>query len=498
MHETNASATTAMGLDGQKVAQNATFLLAGQVASSVVSVILTAVLGRQLGAEEFGIYYLLAVVSGFAYVFIDWGQSAYLISELVRHPERANRFLGGVLIFRVVVTLLAAPTVAALMNVIGYDSGTMLLAVLAVVCGLPSTLSLAYTYMFRARNRMDLDAIVTVTAKVLTVAVTVPVVLLGGRLTSVVLMQAMGGVGALLVAVLLARMICLKAQRPGRGVLNELGKGGTPVAVFFIAVAAHPFVDAIILSRLVPPEVVGWYGAARNIMGLLVAPVLILGSATLPELSRVSGSVPDLRHALRGTLRLVLGIGALAAAGTFLFADVAVGIIYGRGHFDHAVVVLQFFSPVLPLLLMSMLFGTAITATGKTKEMGVAKVLNVAVTAGLNVLLIPICQARFGNGGIGLVLAFGVGEVLMLIAYFWLLPRGAVDRSTLLDFLRAAATAGGTAVIIWALPAIAIWQAIPACVAVFMALALASGLVLRADLDRALYLVRATISPTVS
>ncbi len=86
---------------------------------------------------------------------------------------------------------------------------------------------------------------------------------------------------------LLARLICLKAQRPERGILQELASGGAPIAVFFVVSAVQPFIDTIVLSKLVPPEVVGWYGAARNIMGVLFAPALILGTASFSELSLV-------------------------------------------------------------------------------------------------------------------------------------------------------------------------------------------------------------------
>ena len=490
MHETNTRAATTTGSPRHNLARNAFFLLAGQVASTALSVILTAVLARWLGVVEFGIYYLLVAVSTFAYVFVDWGQNAYLIRESARRREDGGKLLGGALAFRAAVAFVAALATAVLVKVIGYDSRTEFLALLAVVCGLPLALSQTYVYMFRARDRMDLDATVTVAGKALTLAVTVSALLfLGGGLPAVVLMQAIGGAGALLVAVLLARKICLKAQRPGRGILQELASGGAPIAVFFVAAALQTFVDIIVLSKFVPPEVVGWYGAARNIMGVLFAPAAILSTASFPELSRASSSLPDLRHVLRATSRVLLGLGALAAAGTFLFADVAVGLIYGH-HFDPAVAVLQVFAPVFPLFFMDMLFGNAIIAAGKTKEMAVVKVLSIAVSMGLSILLIPVCQARLGNGGIGLVLAFGSSEVLMLTAFLWLLPRGAVDRSALLDFLRAAAAAGGTVVIFWALPSMTPWLAAPACVAVFMALALASGLVLRTDLDKVADLVR--------
>ena len=97
-------------------------------------------------------------------------------------------------------------------------------------------------------------------------------------------------------------------MRPTRATLSGLVRGGGPIAVFFLAMAVQPFTD-VILPKLAPPEVVGWYGAARNIMGLLLVPAAILGTASFPELSRLSSSVPDLRYALRAILRLLLGLG---------------------------------------------------------------------------------------------------------------------------------------------------------------------------------------------
>jgi len=429
-------------------------------------------------------------VSTFAYVFVDWGQSAYLIRESARRREDSGSLLGGALAFRATAAFLAALATAALLKVIGYDSRTEFLALLAVVCGLSLALSQPYSYIFRAQDRMDLDAIVTTVGKALTLAVTVPALLLGGGLPSVLLMQAVGGAGSLLIAVFLARKICLKARRPELRVLQQLASGGAPIAVFFVVSAVQPFTDTIVLSKLVPPEVVGWYGAARNIMGVLFAPALILAAASFSELSRVSGSTPDLRRTLRAMLKVLTGLGALAAVGTFLFADVAVGLVYGRDHFDPATAVLRAFAPALPLFFLDILLGYAIIAAGKAKELAIVKLVSVAVGTSLAILLIPVCQARLGNGAIGSVLAFGSSEVLMLTAFLCLLLRRAVDRGALLDFLRAAAAAGGTVAIFRALPSMTPWLAVPACVAVFLALALATGLVLRTDLNNVADLVR--------
>lgn len=217
-------------------------------------------------------------------------------------------------------------------------------------------------------------------------------------------------------------------------------------------------------------------------MALVCTPAPILGTACFPELARVSDSIPDLRRILRSSWRLLLGLGTLASVGMFTFAEFAVTLIFGRGQFDPAVAILQTFAPILPIFFVDILLGYAITALGKAKEMAVIKFLTVVLSTALAILLIPICQDRFGNGGIGLALAFGSTELLMLIAFIWLLPRGVMNIGAFFDFLRAAAAAAGTMATLWALPSMSAWLGIPLCVAVFTALALATGLIRKAEL----------------
>lgn len=490
MSEPDAATGTAGGSTGHQLARNAFFLLASQIVSSVLSLILTAALARGLGVVEFGNYYLVMAIATFAFVVIEWGQSAYLVREAARWPDRSGTLLGDALAVRVAMATVVALATAMLATTFWNDSRAQGLALLAVACGLPLLFSQTYVVLFRGRERMDLDAAVTVAGKALTVAATVPALLLGGGLVAVLLMQAIGGTGALLVAIALAYRIDLKAARPDRGRIVELVRGGAPLAVFFLALAAQPFLDAIVLSRLAPPEVVGWYGAARNVMGLLFVPAQILGAAAFPELSRVAGSLPDLRRAISASLRLLAGLGALAAVGTYLFAGVAVELIYGRGRFDPAVVVLQVFAAVLPMLFLGTLFGTTLTAMGKTKQIAVVKVVSLAVSTGLAILLIPWCQSRFGNGGIGLALAIGAAETLMLPAFLCLLPRGAMDGRGLWDVLRAAGAAAATAVVFRSLPEFTPWLAMPGCVMLFAVLSYALGLIRRSDLDMAGEIIR--------
>jgi O-antigen/teichoic acid export membrane protein len=466
------------------IARNAFYLLLGQVVSTALSIGLNAALGRKLGPADFGVYFLLMSMSTFVYVFVDWGQSAILIREAARWPDSISALLGSALAFRAVVACAGVVLTACSVRLMGYELRMQVLAALVVVCGLPLALSQTYGYLFRGRNRMDLDATVTVTAKVLTVIATLAVLALGGRLAWVFLAQLLGGAAALAVAVLLGRRLAMLTPRPRWAVVRELGAQGSPLAFFFAAIAVQPYIDAIVLSKLTPTAVVGFYGAARNIVGVLMAPASILGAAAFPELSRAALHPIELHRIVRMALRPMLLLGALAAVGCYLFANVAVDVIYGASGFYPSVEVLEFYSPALFIVFFDMLLGFVVTALGRTRAMALAKLGNVLVSTILALLLVPVFQIRWGNGGLGIVVAFSASELLMLFAFAAVLPPGTLDRTTLLDAARALLASFGTLTLFRLLPPFSPWLGIPLCVAVFGLLALTVGLVSRAELAK--------------
>ena len=485
MSDTRAQADVAAAADqGGHLARNVLYLFLGQVASTALSIALNAVLGRHLSAPDFGVYYLVTSMTLFAYVFVEWGQGAYLIREVAQRPREEGYLLGSALVFRLLVAVFVTFATAALAWAMGYQDSVARLAGLAAVCNLPLALSQPFGYLFRGRNRMDLDAAVTVTLKALLVGLAIPALLLGGQVGAVLLSQGLAGLGALAVAVLLARRVGLARPAPTRAGLAEMGRDGTPLAVFFVAIAAQPYLDAVVLSKLVPGEVVGWYGAARTIMGVLVAPATILGAASFPELARCANDLPGLRAAMRRALRPLLALGALGAIGTYLFAGFVIATLYGPGRYDPAVGVLQLFAPSMFLLFIDFLLGTTITAIGRSRDVAIYKVANVALSTGLALLLVPWFQRAHGNGGEGLVVAFGIAEFVMVAAYLRLLPRGALQAGTLGDVGRALAAGLGTLAVFLLLPPLSPWVGMPLCVGLFVALTVATGLFRLEELGR--------------
>jgi O-antigen/teichoic acid export membrane protein len=466
---------------GAGLIRNLFHLGVGQAATTVLTIAFSAAVARRLGAADFGVLYLVTAIAAFTYVLVDWGHAGYVTREIARKPERAGELIGTVNAVRTgMLLLLWAPAVAATWAM-GYSRNVLTLTALMTIALLPSTLGLSYSWVFRAAERMEYDATINVVFKASTLVLALVCLALGGRLYGLVLVNAVAGAITLILAVYLYHHLGLPRTQIRYDTAREVIVEGAPMLAIYLAVAVEPYINANLLYRLAPREVVGWFGAAWTIAGTLVAPATILAATMYPRLSKVSGDHREFSRTLRVSFRPLLLVAALGTAGTYLFADFAIATVYSRQKFGPAATILQAFSPVLLLIYIDLLFGNAILAIGKAGQLAAAKVMSVVVTTGTALILIPYCQAHFSNGGIGVVLSMGCGELVMVVGAVMLM-RDVITMSMVIDIARAVAANAATVVILRSLPAMSPIVGIPLSIVTFAAVAAAIGLVGRDDL----------------
>ncbi len=108
----------------------------------------------------------------------------------------------------------------------------------------------------------------------------------------------------------------------------------------------------------------------------------------------------------------------------------------------------------------------AILATGRSGWLAITKAVSFLLSTGFVFVLVPICQEKFANGGLGVMYALAAGEVLMFVPCLILL-REVVDGRMVSDMLRTI-LAGAATLLLWRLlPALTPLLAIPMCVLVF-------------------------------
>lgn len=465
------------------LARNAFHLVLGQVGTMVLGILFSAALGRTLGVGDFGLYFLITSFSAFALVLVDWGQQYFGIREVARVPERGGELLGTGLVLRAVGTALVCLPIGLSAWALGYDRRTIGFAVAFVALNLPLFLAQNFAVVFRGQDRMGLDATVSVTNRAAGLVLALAALGLGLGLGGVVVAQGFAGCIALGIAIHLYRRVSHGPLRFTRATAVEILTGGTAIVTMSLATNVQPYIDAILLSKLVPREAVGWYGAAKTVMGTLLAPSLILGAAAFPRLSRAAGNAPQFLREMRQAGRPMVWLGGLAAVGTWHFAPVAIKLIYGsKGDFGPAAIILSVFGLGLFLVFIDVLLGTSATAIGRTTPFSIIKIATVVLATGLELFLVPWFQRVHGNGGIGVVTAFVGCELLVFGGLLSLMPAG-VPGPILLDAGRALLAAFGTAALLHWLPPFTPWLAIPLCIVIFTVLSTGVGLLRMQDVQ---------------
>ncbi|MEJ2229349.1 MAG: flippase, partial [Alphaproteobacteria bacterium] len=465
------------------VARNAVYLMLGQVVTTALAIVFSAALGRNLGASDFGLYFLIASFTGFAYVLVDWGQQLYMMREVARQPSSGSNLLGTALVLRVVgAALVAVPSVFVLWT-LGYDETTFWYSVAFIAVSLPFFLAQGYGIVFRARERMGLDAWVSVANKIALVGLALVALGFGAGLPGVLVAQTLAGFVALALAIRLYRQVTTGPLRYSSEIARQILMLGLAPLAFNALNNVQPYIDAVLLSKLAPGDVVGWYGAAKNIMNTMLMPALIIGMASFPRITRAAANEDTHRAEVRAALRPIMWLGALAAVGTFLFADDVIAIMYGEGNFVPSGIILKVYAPGFFLLFVSVLFGVALFSLDREKAFTILKVTSVAICTVLELVLIPIFQERTGNGGIGVVVAFVISEIVLVAGAMYMLRQKCLGSDILIDMARALGAASVTLAFFWWLPPLPFLIGVPVCIIVYLLCSIGLGLIQRSDVQ---------------
>jgi O-antigen/teichoic acid export membrane protein len=457
------------------VLRNTAFLVAAQIIGTPLSILVNAVLARHLGPGDFGYIYLAGTFASFGFLVVDWGQAGTLPAMVAKNHQRAGELFGTGLVWRLGSAVFVYGVLAGACHVLGYaNEFQVALALVALGSTIAAFLS-AMQDTIRGFERTDVAAYQLVGNQLLTALMVVPTVLLGGRLRAALTAQALASG---IVAVFVWR--ALRSMRIGtlsftRSTLRSLISEGTPFLSLSVVNALQPNIDALFLSKLAPAEVVGWHGAARKLVGVLVFPAASLISALYPTLCRLYGSnVDEFRRSVSGALRTSTILVVPVALGTALYADVGIRI-FSRQSFGPAEDNLRILSVFIFLMYFSMILGASLAAAGLQRPWAVAQAACVVVSLVLDPLLVPWCQRHWGNGGLGVCASTVVSEILMVAAGFALTPRGVLDRTVKKGIALAFLAGGVMAVTARLLSGFSPFLAAPVSVAAYAASLWVSG-----------------------
>lgn len=455
---------------GHIVGRGMLALVFSQLITTPISIVVNAMLARSLGASEFGAIYFAMTTLGVWYLFVEWGGHALVAAAIARERRTAAQFLASGMVLRVTLAGLVLIVIPPFSRWVGYSDVVQLALWLIGMKFALQSLGALCLAVVRGFEKVHWQAGAMVFANVVEATLVITALLRGGGLREALIAQVLAASIALAVQFGLVLRLDLGPWRPAWRTMQTMLAGGVSFLILDIVVRLQPFIDATFLSRLAPPEALGWYGAASRISGVLIFPALTLNLALYPTLARLwVADRPMYDKIVRLGLRTVAILGLLAATGTALFAPLAVGVIYGNEGYAPAAAILSVMSLFILLVYGSIVLGPSIAAAGRQWSWCAAQSLCLLVSVALDPVLIPWAQRTYGNGGLGVSISIAIAEVAMVTAGLWILPRGIVNRAVGRTCVRCLTAAAGMAAVGF-VSRDAPFVAIPAAVATYVAI----------------------------
>ena len=422
-----------------KIADNIMALLLRQVLTwSLTAVLMIFFLPRHLGDEGLGkITFAIALVT-ILLVVTNLGTATFTVKQVALDRRRLSDLLWSAYALRLVlgVTVGVAVMFAVHLSTLSAVSKAVLsvFSVTLIVMGLDA----AQVAALQGLEEMRRIALAEVANKSTVLVLAAAVLVSDHGVVAYALAVLMGAcVGFSVNFSYLARR---HLRRPSVRVaaIRYLVIGGLPFLMTGAITQLYGWTDAVILGFMTRDAVVGWLGAARQLIGSLNFVPLAVITAMLPALTRFHAQDREsMRVAVeKGMLAVLTTTVPLAAAFCLLSGDL-IGFLRYPSEFQNSAPLLSLMAITLPVTGALMLIGTVVIAADRQKQWAITMALGLVANLALNVPLIALFDRAYANGAIGLALAAVISEAVLIVLGVRLLPAGVIGRPVLLAAVRS-------------------------------------------------------------
>jgi O-antigen/teichoic acid export membrane protein len=371
------------------VAKNTFILIAGDLTVKVFSFLLVIYAARLLGDVGFGKYSFVISFPILFGVVTDLGLSTLLVREVAREKSQAAKFIGNMTILKFFLSFLAYFMMIVAIELMKYPADTKLAVYIYGLIMLVGPIG-ACRVGFRAFERMEYEALLSILERAIIVTFGIAFLLLGYGLIGLI---AAFPIATAIVAIASYWLFTRRFVKLTFEIDIEFWKKLIPKALPFSFLAFFGLfyyaIDRVMLSVMVGDAPTGWYNAAYNlILTFTFIPAAFTGSI-LPVTAHLFKTSRDmLNDAYEKSFRYTFIVGLPMAIGLTLLSDKAVWIIYGS-EYTNAIGTLRILSWAMLFMFMNSILGTILVATDKEKFqtyfIGSTLIFNVI----LNALLIP-------------------------------------------------------------------------------------------------------------
>lgn len=374
-----------------KIAKNTSILLAGEMISKVISLVLTLAVTRILGVEEFGRF---SFALGFAALFIiiaDLGINNYLRREIAIKEKQMNSFVVNSFLAKgtlSIFTLIATITGAYLLN---YDPQTIFLIFIAITTLIIESMTGIMQSAFVAVEKIKYTTIIRILRVIVRTVITLIFLYLGYKakevLLAFLLAQGFSFILHLIYYELKIQRIHIKLSKSKAW---NIVKKGLPFGIATVFITIYFKIDITMLSKMQGEVAVGIYSAAYTLLETLYYLPIALSTALLPSAAKLyKTNKKKLKHICEQASRFLFVISIPLAFGATLLAEKVILLVYGQEYIQSAAALKVLIWTVIPSFYTYILGLVLVSSNNEKAGMyitGFAALINIVI----NYYLIPL------------------------------------------------------------------------------------------------------------
>ena len=402
----------------QRLAKNTLALFAAQFFITILSLLLSIFIARNLGDVVFGKYsFALAFVVIFA-VFSDLGYNTLLIRDVARRKDQASKYLNNIISIRALLSLLIFALIFIVINLMDYPADTKNVIYIFGFYVLLMSLSTVFKVTFRAFEKMEYEAGINILSEIVKVSLGLLVLFLGYGLLALALVFLYTGIFDFLLSLLICEKKFVKSKTElNLGFWKNTMKVALPLSLLSIFGLIYIRIDTVMLSVMKGDAVVGWYNAAYNLVLSFKAIPHLLMNALFPLMSYYYvSSKSSLKISYERSFKYLFILGLPIALGITLLADKFIILLYGQ-QFSNSIIALQILAWDVLLIFLCTCLSFLFVSTDKQNQMAILIGFVALINIILNLFLIPFFSY------IGAAIATIVAEGFLLVAYLYLNSR---------------------------------------------------------------------------
>ncbi|MCB9135440.1 MAG: flippase [Anaerolineales bacterium] len=433
------------------IVKNISSLMAAQIITWALALILTVFLPRYLGAANVGKLQLGNSIWGIMTLFITFGMDILLTKEIARTPEKTSELIGTSTIVRLTFFCISFGIVSIYVRVVNYPVETIQVINIVGISMFINALSGSFLSALQGLERMEYYSLSDVISKAVATVLTIILLIMGYSVIMVAYMMLTGSLVAIAIQIFAVQKFQKLKFTFSQPKTVWMLKNAFPYLLVAGFLTIYTQLDVIILSLLVNEESIGWYSAASRLFGTLLFIPTVFITAIFPVLSRMySDGSSNLHKLFQKSFDLLLLLSIPIGLGVFVIAQPVVLLLYGDG-FRNSGPILALMGIVLIFTFLNTLFGRFFISIDQQNKWTAVMAVATIVTIPLDLVLVPWCDNQFGNGAIGGSLSFLITECGMLVAGLIMLPKNILSKNNIWYVLRTILAGGTMAGVAWQL-----------------------------------------------